>query len=406
MRPNPYGLCALVAALLVSFLLAGCAGLRPPPEADQGPRLVGIEQERAADLARRLDPASQNLEDWRELEPGILASLEYVDTRPREATAATTASGEPITWARLRASLVRLLELLPRLGDDPGLLAREFDWYAFAPDPLLTGYYAPEIRASLKRAPGYPHPVYGVPEDLRTLDLGDFHPRWEGEALKYRMQDGWPVPYHDRFAIDVGGVLAGRGLEVAWATDLYDIYNLQVQGSGVLRLPDDSTRFILYGDKNGRAFTSVARIMLRQGLLESSAINKQGIKKALNDLPYDKRVVLTENESYVFFRVADEKPLGAMGRRLTPRVSLATDPRFLPLGSLLAFGVDIRMAEGEEPVPVHGLGLAQDTGGLIKGAHLDYYCGIGDGVEYMAFHIKTSADVHLLLARTQTGESP
>jgi membrane-bound lytic murein transglycosylase A len=89
-----------------------------------------------------------------------------------------------------------------------------------------------------------------------------------------------------------------------------------------------------------------------------------------------------------------------MGKLLTPKVSVATDPKFLPLGSVLAFEADFPPeAPGEEGERIAGLGLAQDTGGAIKGARLDWYCGSGPDVEYFAGHIKAPASVYMLVSK-------
>ena len=48
------------------------------------------------------------------------------------------------------------------------------------------------------------------------------------------------------------GALAGRGLELAWAADPIELFFLQIQGSGRLRLPDGSVMRIGYANQNGR----------------------------------------------------------------------------------------------------------------------------------------------------------
>ena len=136
-----------------------------------------------------------------------------------------------LTWAQLKLTAERLLELLPRLDADPELLAREFFWFELRPEPLMTGYYAPLIEASLTPRPGYTWPLYKVPPDLRSVDLGQFQPRWSGRQLVYRMEGEKVVPYPDRRRIDEDKALAGKGLEIAWVRDAWDVYDLQVQGS-------------------------------------------------------------------------------------------------------------------------------------------------------------------------------
>ena len=111
---------------------------------------------------------------------------------------------------------------------------------------------------------------------------------------------------------------------------------------------------------------------------------------------------MAENRSYVFFRLEDAPPEGAIGKPLTPMVSLATDRRLLPLGSLLAFEAEIPEAANGRPVgkrTVAGIGLAQDTGTAIQGSRLDYYIGEGNEVEPVANNIMTEATVYLLISK-------
>jgi membrane-bound lytic murein transglycosylase A len=313
-----------------------------------------------------------------------------------------------LTWGQLAQTVAHLKEALPRLDRDPGLLAREFVWFAHRPAPRLTGYYGAEIEASLVPHPDYPWPILTRPADLQRLDLGEFHPKWQGEVLRYRMADGRPWPYHDRAAID-DGALADRGLEIAWAKDRYDLYHLQVQGAGVLRLPDDSTTYILYAGKNGRAFRPISRALMDRGLIERGKVHRPGIKEALACLPEATREeVFRACESYVFFRLSDEPPHGAINRPLTPFVSLAVDPSMVPLGAVLPFRLTLPDPEAGEGAKrtITGIGLAQDVGGAIKGRRMDFYCGVGDEREKLAWSINTPFTVSMLVSkRALPGES-
>jgi membrane-bound lytic murein transglycosylase A len=83
-------------------------------------------------------------------------------------------------------------------------------------------------------------------------------------------------------------------------------------------------------------------------------------------------------------------------------VSLATDRKLLPLGSLLAFEAEIPEARNGRPAgkrKISGIGLAQDTGTAIRGPHVDYYIGEGNAVAPIASNIKTEATVYLLISK-------
>ncbi|WP_461210509.1 MltA domain-containing protein [Desulfocurvus sp. DL9XJH121] len=380
--------CAL-AGLLLAAVLSGCA---VKPYAPSAPAT-------AARAALSLDAAEQGLSSWQDLRPALERSLAYVAARPQQA-AALDRDGLRVTWAQLDSTLTDLLALLPRLDKEPGLLAERFVWLRVAPEPLMTGYYAPYLDASPVRTEEFRYPLYAVPDDLQVLDLGDFHYRWKGQRLVFRMEDGQPVPYYDREAIDFDGALADKGLEIAWVRDQTDVFFLQIQGSGLLRFPDGGTRHVLYAGKNGHKYVSLGRVLADRGLLPLEGMSMRVIREFLAANPDKKQELFSTNPSYVFFRLGDDGPYGAMGKLLTPRVSMATDPGTLPLGSVLAFDTVLPPeAPGLDETRVAGIGLAQDKGGAIKGTRLDYFCGSGPDVEYFAGHIKARTTVHLLLSR-------
>ncbi|WP_247648342.1 MltA domain-containing protein [Pseudodesulfovibrio sp. zrk46] len=342
----------------------------------------------------RLDLKSQGLSSWTALESPVQRSLEYALNMP-QGEPALARPGMSITWAQVVKSLSEFLDLLPHLDEHPELLANRFVWYGMNKKPLMTGYYTPEIEASLTRQPGYEFPIYGVPGDLR-------YGRVRGIKRFYRVEKGKVRSYYERGDVDVRGVLAGRGLEIAWAKDPIDVFYMQVEGAGRLRLPDGSSRNVLYGAKNGHGFRSLGRILHSKGLLPKGKLSKEHVRQYFSKHPEKMFQLMAENRSYVFFRLEDAPPEGTIGKPLTPMVSLATDRKLLPLGSLLAFEAEIPEAQNGRPVgkrTVAGIGLAQDTGTAIRGPRLDYYIGEGNEVEPVANNIMTEATVYLLISK-------
>jgi membrane-bound lytic murein transglycosylase A len=108
-------------------------------------------------------------------------------------------------------------------------LARIGDGAAFA-----TGYYEPEIRGCRTPEPGCEVPIYRRPPDLL-----DANPQTNERGRGRVDAQGQYVLYYDRAAIEQGA-LAGRGLELAWAADPVDLFFLQIQGSGRVRMADGS----------------------------------------------------------------------------------------------------------------------------------------------------------------------
>lgn len=374
---------------LVLLALCACATSSAPvlaPQARPG-----------QELAARLSEAA--VRDQAALDLAIAQSLAHVRTRPP--TERPFAAGGPdCTWADLAATLEHLQRLLPRIAKEPGLLSREFAWHEVRPRPLMTGYYEPEMEASLVPAPGYPVPIFGPPSMLRTLDLGLFHPRWKGQSLVYREEKGAMRPFFTRAQIDGQGALNATETPIAWTRDPVDVFFLQVQGSGRLRLPDGTMRHVLYAGKNGHEYVSLGKVMIERGLVPREEMSMQRMRLYLRQHPEQVRELLDTNPSYVFFRLAASGPLGAMGRTLTPMVSMATDSAFLPLGAVLAVDAVLPASDGSGTQRAF-LGLAQDRGGAIKGSRLDLFCGHGPGAEFLAGHLQERVRVHLLLKKRE-----
>jgi membrane-bound lytic murein transglycosylase A len=260
---------------------------------------------------------------------------------------------------------------------------------------FATGYYEPRIAGSRTTMPGYEVPIYRVPDDLIDLDLGLFSKTLAGRHARGRAENGRLVPYHERAEIE-DGALAGRGLEIAWAADPVDLFFLQIQGSGQLLLPDGSIVRIGYAGQNGRDYIAIGGLLRQRGLL-GGPVSMQAITAWLRAHPDEGRAIMRENKSYIFFKeLTGSGPLGALGRPLTPRGSVAADPKFVPLGAPL-----ILVADRPE---ANGLWVAQDTGGAIKGANrFDTFWGAGDEAASIAGGMTARGQAWLLLPKGVLG---
>jgi membrane-bound lytic murein transglycosylase A len=99
---------------------------------------------------------------------------------------------------------------------------------------------------------------------------------------------------------------------------------------------------------------------------------------------------MRENKSFVFFRELDGPPLGALGLAVTAGVSVAADPRFVPLGAPVFLSMDRADATG--------LWIAQDTGGAIRGSNrFDTYWGAGDAARATAGGMAAHGTAFVLL---------
>ncbi|WP_394151632.1 murein transglycosylase A [Loktanella salsilacus] len=236
---------------------------------------------------------------------------------------------------------------------------------------LFTGYYEPEIAGSLTPDDTYRFPIYRLPGDGTE---GTYSRREIEESLPY----------------------ANRNLEIAWLADPVDLFFLQVQGSGRIRLPDNRMIRVGYAGKNGRNYTSVGRALVDRGIYTLDQVSSPVIRQWVKDNPEEGQSLLWLNDSYVFFRPIDEVPpekgpLGAMNRSITPMRSIAVDPAITLLGAPV-------WIEKEGVAPLRRLMVAQDTGSAIKGAQrADVYYGTGDAAGAAAGAVKDPGRMVVLM---------
>ncbi len=259
---------------------------------------------------------------------------------------------------------------------------------------FTTGYFEPEIFGSRTPSPAYPVPIYRRPPDLIEADLGQFAADLKGRKLRGRIAGKALVPYPDRAAI-MAGALAGMGLELAWAADSYEAFFLEIQGSGRLRLADGSIMRIGYDSQNGRDYVAIGRVLVQRGDLPRGGATMDSILAWLRDNPAKAPALLASNPSVIFFReLTGDGPIGAMGVAITPAVSVAADPAFVPLGAPLLVQTVIA---GQQ---ITALMVAQDTGGAIKGANrIDLFRGSGANARAEAGTQSAAATILILLPR-------
>jgi membrane-bound lytic murein transglycosylase A len=274
----------------------------------------------------------------------------------------------------------------------------------------VTGYFEPEIAGVRTRQPGFDVPIYRLPPDLVRARPGDAPAGPDGKMPLGRYDaNGIFVPYWDRTQIE-DGVLSGQGLELAWAADPAELFFLQVQGSGRLRAPDGTIMRIGYAGENGWPYTGIGSVMNAQGLIGSGPGqywgSMQGILRYIRDHPAQGRALMRQNRSYIFFRdttaIAGNPavgPVGALSVPVTPRVTLAVDPAFVPLGAPVLLTTD-------RP-EVAGLWVAQDTGGAIKGANrFDTFWGAGSDARLVAGGMSAHGHALILLPKSAAARLP
>ena len=367
----------LLAVLCLGLALGACGGKKAVAPDRGGPWVA--PQEPAQVFVSRLKPASQDLNSWTEMAPTIRKSESYCARKPASALAVNRGEMK-ITWGEMAETLRTLRGILPKLDGNPGLLLEKFRWIPFPGGIKYSSYYEPQIKASRERNParGHTEPMYKVPPDLAS----------------YKAAHGGR--YYSRREIDEGHLLEGKGLELAWA-DPVDVFFLQIQGSGKLIFSDGTEAFINYAGQNGHKYRSSGKIMAAKGgILKRGDIFEQ--RAWLHAHPERQKEIFNENPSYVFFKFGMRGSMGAMGYQVDDWLSLATDPRYIPLGAVVAFGVNAPDPQTGR-FPLRGIGFAQDTGGAIKKDRIDIYAGGSDRGNYVASFLDASGPAWVLVRR-------
>jgi membrane-bound lytic murein transglycosylase A len=358
--------------------------------------------------------------DWAAL-PG------WQDDRPSQA------------WGGLLASCSRLSARVAEwraLCDDAALFpgpdddtARAFFETRFEPyearaadggtEGLVTGYYEPLLHGSLAPSARFRYPIYGRPDDLVTVDLGELYPELANKRLRGRLAGRRVVPYYSRAEIEAQGAL--RAPVLVWADDAVAVFFLQIQGSGRVRLADGKTLHVGYADQNGHPYQAIGRRLIEMGALKSEEVSLQTIRAWLGANPDQARAVLDSNPSYVFFELRDASaraanggglsngaeakpagPLGSFGVALTPERAIAVDPAHIALGSPVWLDTRLPAVNGSEGPTYQRLVFAHDTGGAIRGAvRADVFFGFGPQAEHLAGHMKSRGRLFVFRPRAR-----
>jgi membrane-bound lytic murein transglycosylase A len=277
---------------------------------------------------------------------------------------------------------------------------------------LITGYYEPLLRGSRTRDARFRYPLYGVPDDLVTVDLGELYPQLKGQRVRGRLEGRRLLPYFSRSDIDRGSASL-KGRELLWVDDRMDAFFLEIQGSGRVQLPDGSTVRLGYADQNGHPYRAIGRTLVERGELSLEDATMQGIRKWATANPDKVTPILHSNPSRVFFRelppqptasggpnaggvAAASGPPGSLGVPLTPMRSIAIDPRSVMLGT----PVWLATLDPIDGKPIERLTFAQDTGGAIVGTiRADLFWGFGAAAGESAGRMRENGSMWLLLPR-------
>jgi membrane-bound lytic murein transglycosylase A len=320
--------------------------------------------------------------------------LKNLDTAIEQQCALTTPP-EPWTWL--------CIEFVIERGNLKTWLSKRFSaWPLLASNGssqgLITGYYEPLLTGSRARENPQQTPIYKRPSDLLRVDPATAQP-----SSRYRAKqvDGQLRPYLSRAEIQNTDALKNQ--ELLYLDDSVEAFFLEVQGSGRVQLREPngqiSTVRVGFSDHNGAAYKAIGQVLIENKAMTRDEVSAEKIKQWLRDNPAQSRQVMQTNERFIFFTELPEGnsalgPKGALAVPLTAERSIATDPKFAALGSLMY----VSTTTPHDGKALNRVVVSQDIGAAISGqVRADFFFGFGDAAGQKASSMKQVGQLWLLL---------
>ncbi|NVM90057.1 membrane-bound lytic murein transglycosylase A [Variovorax sp. SG517] len=361
-----------------------------------------------------------------------------------------------------------------------GFFESEFSAYQIRdddrrPDGVVTGYFEPEIAGARQYGAPFIYPVYGQPEDMLFADARKLPPgngtvaaRVEGRnvvvqtglstrdmgapglyaldlsaisrdtldrKVRLRIEGKQLLPYYTREEIETKG--APNAKVLAFVSSATALYEMQIQGSGRIRMANGDIVRVAYAEQNGQPFRPTLAQAANGKPRSPVKVRGSSIELQLDDGDDDSDIGAVadgtirtrgftlarpvasgpvvvpgrrpaagavtgsgiKDPSYVFFKESPSPvggPVGAFGVPLSAGRSIAVDPRSTPLG----YPVFVSTRTPGSGAPMQRLTIAQDTGGAIRGAvRADYFFGNGQQAATNARRMKERGQLWILLPR-------
>lgn len=237
-----------------------------------------------------------------------------------------------------------------------------------------TGYYSPIIPACRTKTAECNEPLMAVPTDGRN---------YKGVDKKTIVEK------------KIGRVLY-------WA-NIVDVQNIQIQGSGMLKLTDGTMVKLNFAAVNDMPFKSIGNQLKDKGLRPDGGYSADAVWSYLKKNPKIARDVIYGNPRYVYFyESVPPDVIGKLGTPLSKIRSIAMDDSIYTLG--MPVYVNTNLSDGRK---FQRLMIAQDTGSAIRGwIRADIFFGKGDDAYKFAHGQHAQGEMYILMPKVYSYVKP
>ena len=230
-----------------------------------------------------------------------------------------------------------------------------------------TGYYSPVIPGCRVKTAECNEPLMGIPTDGRN---------YKGVSKEKIVKN------------KIGRVLY-------WA-NIVDVQNIQIQGSGMLKLPDGKMVKLNFAATNDMQFKSIGEQLRNRGIKPEGGYSADAVWKHLKKNPTLAKEVIYNNPRYVYFyESVPPDVIGKLGTPLSKIRSVAMDDSIYTLG--LPVYIDTNLSNGKK---FRRLMIAQDTGSAIRGwVRADIFFGKGDEAYEYAHGQHAKGEMYILMPK-------
>ncbi|EMY77892.1 MltA specific insert domain protein [Leptospira weilii serovar Ranarum str. ICFT] len=246
----------------------------------------------------------------------------------------------------------------------------------------ITAYYEVLIEGKFRPEGEFIHPILEKPSDLIVKKEGN-------RKSVGKIVNGTFVPYETRMELSDPSVRWNKSKTIVFVK-ITDLHLAQLEGSALVKTPDQDPFRITYSSDNGKEYLSPAESL--KGICKS--LIPSDLRDCILEFPKEVEAAIFKNPRYVFFKREPTAPRGSGGIELIPKRSVAMDPN-IPLGipALISFESGV-LSEKNRIVFVH------DRGSQIMGhGRLDYFLGTGKTAEEKAGRIQTKGKILLILPK-------